>query len=114
MTRVINFMLIALLGVAGCSARFGGNPVEDKNVGLTESQVVKKYGEPTMQGIKPANEFRDELGSPIRAAFSEKPFTLIKELYYQKPEGELIFWLVKEDAKWIVYSDISIPKGVEF
>jgi hypothetical protein len=90
-------------------------PIFDQNIGFSEEEVLARYGKPGQSIIKPAKEYGGELHNFVREKFLSEPGRPIKALTYQDSEENVrIFWLKRKWKKWVIFSDVFIPKGVQF
>lgn len=122
--RINAFILAVLLcfsmcGVSCCSDgkkpknSMKSRPVFDRELGMLEKDVLKKYGEPKETHTTPAKELKGELRSALKSKVASDD-VLVKELYYKLDKKERIFWLAQQNGNWKVISDVEIPEGVFF
>lgn len=96
--------------VSSCSSP-DRSPIFDKSTGFKETDVLARFGKPKHTSIEKAGRLRDELRQNLRHQVQSDK-VLIKELYYQSADGEMIFWLVKNPSGiWKVISDVYVLKG---
>ncbi len=92
-------------------------PIFDKNIGLTEDEIMHKYGEPDEVIVMSAKKLlKDELRSHVRTKIQSKDQEIeIKELVYKLENKVLFFWLLyATDHNWRAVSDVEVPEGVQF
>lgn len=96
------------------SSKAESKPKFDAEVGISEKDVIKKYGRPTKSSTSLAKKMKDELRGSLESKVGNGDVS-VKELYYKLPKKEKIFWLVeRKDGIWMVISNVEIPEGIVF
>src|SRR4051794_4570535 len=112
-------LCFSVYGVSCCSDGQKPNnstksgPVFDRELGLLEKDVLKKYGEPKEAHTTAAKELKSELRAALKSKVASED-VMVKELYYKLDKKERMFWLIYQEENWRVISDVEIPEGVFF
>lgn len=87
-------------------------PVSDQMLGLTENDVLKRYGVPQESNEGKAGQILAfPAGKGLRARLDSN--TTIRALYYTKGNGEHFFWFRFYENDWHVTGDLYIPPGYQ-
>lgn len=96
----------------------GVRPVFDKHVGIPQSEIEARFGDPQEVHLYTVNDMGDELRRAVGMRAKEKygPSVEIKEMVYRQ-SGQMVFlWLAQatNGSAWVVFADATVPEGVIF
>lgn len=98
-----------------CSCQHHAEPKFDQNIGFTEDELRRTFGEPYSVTVYKSQDMVGELYGIARARVGDKDNVEIRTLLYGRGEATSYYWLAKsEDGQWRVIADATVPPGVQF